>query len=473
MAEVSRPKQEVKIYTMRTIIEPFRIKMTEAIAQPTAAERAHKLAAAHNNVFLLDADAITIDLLTDSGTGAMSAEQWAALMLGDESYAGSRSWKHFERTVRDITGFTHIFPTHQGRAAERILAQTLLKPGHVIPNNSHFDTTRANIEYAGALALDLVIDEGRDPKANHPFKGNMDIAKLERCIAEHGAENIPFGMITVTNNSGGGQPVSLENIKAVKAVLSQHNIPLIIDCCRFAENAYFIKTREKGQQDRTLTDIAREMFSYADASTMSAKKDGLANIGGFLCCHNEQWAEGFRNLLILTEGFPTYGGLAGRDLECIAVGLREALEVDYQQYRHATVEYMASRLLAKDIPIVQPAGGHAIFLDAKNFAPHLDALAYPGIGIVNALYLAGGIRSVELGSVMFGKRNPETGEESPGPMELVRLAFPRRVYTQSHFDYTIEVIEEVFANRARIPKHRITYQPRFLRHFTAKFEVAA
>lgn len=454
---------------MKTIIEPFRIKMTEPIKLTTRAQREEKLKAAHNNVFLVDAEDVTIDLLTDSGTGAMSAQQWAAMMLGDESYAGSISWKKFESTVRDITGFKHIFPTHQGRAAERILAAALLKPGNVIPNNSHFDTTRANIEFVGAIAEDLLTDDGKNPASTAPFKGNMDLGKLEAVIAKHGAENIPFGMITVTNNSGGGQPVSLANMKAVKELLNRHGIPLIIDACRFAENAYFIQQREEGQKNRSLTAIAQEMFSLADASTMSLKKDGLVNIGGWLCCHNEAWADKFRNLLILTEGFPTYGGLAGRDLEAIAVGLREALEPDYQEYRNATIRYIASRLTERGIPIVKPAGGHAVFLDAKAFLPHIPPLEYPGIALVNALYLAGGVRGVELGSVMFGKRNPETGEETPSVMELVRLAFPRRVYTQSHFDYLIEVIEEVWASRNDLKGTRIVKQPPFLRHFTAHF----
>lgn len=455
---------------MHTIIEPFRIKMTEPVAITSREQRDAALQNAHHNVFLLGAQDITIDLLTDSGTGAMSTEQWAALMLGDETYAGSLSWQKFESTVRDITGFKHIFPTHQGRAAERILATALLKPGHIVPNNSHFDTTRANVEYVGAIAEDLVIDEGRDPQIDHPFKGNMDIAKLEALIAKHGREQIPFGMITVTNNSGGGQPVSLANIKEVKRVLSAHGIPLIIDCCRFAENAYFIQQREEGQRGRALIDIAREMFACADGATMSAKKDGLVNIGGFLCCNNDEWAERFQNLLILTEGFPTYGGLAGRDLECIAVGLREALQESYQRYRHATVKYMAGKLEALGIPIVKPAGGHAIFLDAKHFLPHLKPLDYPGIGLINALYLEGGVRAVELGSVMFGRFDKD-GKEQPAPMELVRLAFPRRVYTQSHFDYVVEVLGEVWKHRAAIPAHCMTKQPAFLRHFSAHFAV--
>lgn len=457
----------------RTIIEPFRIKMTEEIPLTTAEQRRERLKNAHYNVFLLDAEDVTIDYLTDSGTGAMSDRQWAALMLGDESYAGSRSWKRFEATIRDITGFKHIFPTHQGRAAERILATALLKPGHVVPSNSHFDTTRANIEFAGAKAVDLLTSEGKNPASTHPFKGNMDIAALEALIEAEGVENIPFCMITVTNNTGGGQPVSLENIRAVKAVLDRYQIPFIIDCCRFAENAYFIKTREPGQQGRSLTEIAREMFSYADGATMSAKKDGLANMGGFLVCNSDAWAEPFRNLLILTEGFPTYGGLAGRDLEVIAVGLREALDEHYQEYRNATVRYMSGRLEAKGIPHVKPAGGHAVFLDAKAFLPHIPPSDFPGISLVNALYLEGGIRAVELGSVMFGKRNPETGEEKPAVMELVRLAFPRRVYTQSHFDYTLEVLDEVFAQREQLKGWKISWQAPFLRHFTAHFEPLA
>lgn len=454
---------------MRTIIEPFRIKMTEAVPITTPAHRAKKLKEARYNVFLLDAADITIDLLTDSGTGAMSDRQWAALMMGDESYAGSDSWHRFEQTVKKITGFTHVFPTHQGRAAERILAATRLKPGHVVPNNSHFDTTRANIEYVGAVAEDLLTAKGMDLYADTPFKGNMDIARLEACIKKHGKEKIPFAMVTVTNNTGGGQPVSMANIKAIKACLKRYGIPLVIDCCRFAENAYFIQQYEKGYKHKTLLAIAQEMFALADATTMSAKKDGLANIGGFFACNSDRWAEDFRNLLILTEGFPTYGGLAGRDLEVIAVGLMEALEEEYQRYRHATVTYMAKRLMDKGIPIVRPPGGHAVFLDAAAFCKHLAPKDFPGIGVVNALYLEGGIRAVELGSVMFGRRDAKTGKEISGPRELVRLAFPRRVYTQSHFDYVIEVLGHVWKNARAIPPHVIKKQVPFLRHFTAEF----
>ena len=454
---------------MRTIIEPFRIKMTEPLKLTTPTERIKALEEAHHNVFLLDAEDCCIDLLTDSGTGAMSSQQWAALMLGDESYAGSKSWKKFEKTVKNITGMDYIFPTHQGRAAEGILAQVIVKPGDVIPNNSHFDTTRANMEFAGARAIDLLCDQGLDISSEAPFKGDMDLDKLQKCIDQFGADNIPFGMLTITNNTGGGQPVSLANIRAVKEILKKHNIPLIIDACRFAENAYFIHEREEGYQGKTLLEIAREMFSCADGATMSCKKDGLANIGGFLACNDPEWAEKFRNMLILREGFPTYGGLAGRDLEVISVGLNEVLEYDYQVYRHATVEYLGKYLEKRGIPFVRPVGGHAVFLDAKEFVPHIPPLQYPGVGLVNALYLEGGIRAVELGTVMFGKKD-QNGQEIPAPLELVRLAIPRRVYTQSHFDYLIEVIDHVWQNRKTISGHRITYQPKFLRHFTCHFE---
>lgn len=454
---------------MRTIIEPFRIKTTEPIKHISREERIKALARAHDNVFLLDAEDCCIDLLTDSGTGAMSTQQWAALMLGDESYAGSKSWKKFESTIKRITNIKHVFPTHQGRAAESILAQTRVKPGDVIPNNSHFDTTRANIEYVGAQAIDLLCGEGLDTTLEAPFKGNMELNKLQRCIEVNGVDKIPFCMITVTNNTGGGQPVSLENVRAVKSILEKHGIPLVIDACRFAENAYFIKERENGYVDKSLLEIAQEVFSYADAATMSCKKDGLANIGGFLICNDEEWAEDFKNALILREGFPTYGGLAGRDLEVIAVGLMEALEYDYQVYRHATVTYLGNKLLGLGIPFVKPVGGHAVFLDAKVFLPHIPPLQYPGIGLVNSIYVEGGIRCVELGSVMFGKYDEE-GNELPAPLELVRLAFPRRVYTQSHFDYIVEVLEEVWKKRDMISGYRIIYQPKFLRHFTCHFE---
>ena len=456
---------------MRTIIEPFRIKMTEALPLTTREEREVRLASAHNNIFLLAAEDVTIDLLTDSGTGAMSDRQWAALMLGDESYAGSASWRRFDRVVRDITGFKHVFPTHQGRAAERILAATRLKPGDIVPNNAHFDTTRANIEYVGARAVDLLTGEGRDLYSEQRFKGDIDLSELERLIEAEGAQKIPFCMITITNNTGGGQPVSLQNIRDARRLLKKHGVPLILDACRFAENAYFINQHEAGCADKNLLEIAREMFSLADGATMSAKKDGLANIGGFFGCNDDKWAEDFRNLLILTEGFPTYGGLAGRDLEAISVGLMEALEEDYQRYRHATVVYLAQRLIERGIPLVRPPGGHAVFIDAAAFCPHLSPRDYPGIGLVNALYLEGGVRAVELGSVMFGKMQP-AGQEEPAAHELVRLALPRRVYTQSHFDYVIEVLDAVWRARDAIRPHRIVRQAPFLRHFTARFEAA-
>jgi tryptophanase len=452
-----------------TLPRPFRIKMTEPLKITTIEERTRALEAAHFNVFLLDADDCCIDLLTDSGTGAMSTRQWAALMLGDESYAGSRSWKRFSESVHEITAMEHILPTHQGRAAEGILAECVVRPGDIIPNNSHFDTTRANVEYRGAVALNLPCHEAFDTERPAPFKGNMDVDALRRCIAEHGRAKIPFAMMTVTNNTGGGQPVSMANLREVKEVLAEHGIPLVLDACRFAENAYFIHEREPGFGGRTLLEIAQEMFALADGATMSAKKDGLANIGGFLACRDPEWAERFRTLLILREGFPTYGGLAGRDLEAIAVGLKEALEYDYQVYRHATVEYMVTRLTDLGIPMVQPAGGHAVFLDARRMLPDIPPLHYPGVGVVNALYLAGGVRAVELGSVMFAHVD-EQGVEHPSPLELVRLAFPRRVYTQSHFDYIIEVLAEVWRDRASIPGHRITWQPSLLRHFTCHFE---
>ncbi len=453
---------------MRTIIEPFRIKMTEPIKLISREQRVAALEKAHFNVFFLDGVDCCIDLLTDSGTGAMSAQQWAAMMLGDESYAGSKSWKKFEQTVKRITGIKHVLPTHQGRAAENILARTLLQPGDVIPNNSHFDTTRANIEYAGAQAVDLLCEEGLDISREMPFKGNMDLHKLEQCIQANGRSKIPFCMMTVTNNTGGGQPVSMQNLRAVKALLGAYDIPLVLDACRFAENTYFIHENEPGYSDKSLLAIAQEMFSLADAATMSCKKDGLANIGGFLVCNDDTWAESFKNALILQEGFPTYGGLAGRDLEVISVGLLEALEYEYQVYRHATVTYLGERLEQLGIPYVKPVGGHAVFLDAKSFVPQVPPSQFPGIGLVNAIYVEGGIRSVELGSVMFGKLDGN-GAEVPAPLELVRLAFPRRVYTQSHFDYLIEVLAEVWQNRDAIPGHRMTYQSRYLRHFTCKF----
>jgi tryptophanase len=450
-----------------TIIEPFRIKSVEAIRFTDRAERQRALDAAGWNVFLLRADDVLIDLLTDSGTGAMSAMQWGALMQGDESYAGSRSFYRFEAVVRDLTGFTHVIPTHQGRAAERILFHSILRRGDVVPNNNHFDTTRANIEAEGAEARDLVIPEGRVPALVHPFKGNVDLAALERTLREEG-ERVPLVMVTVTNNSGGGQPVSLENLRGVRALCNTFKKPLFLDACRFAENAWFIKLRESASSDRNPKQIAQEMFRLADGCTMSAKKDGLSNIGGFLALNDDRWAEAARTLLILTEGFPTYGGLAGYDLEAIARGLEEVVDESYLRYRIRSIEYLAEKLHAAGVPILRPAGGHAIYLDARAMLPHVPPLSYPGIAIVNALYLEGGVRGVEIGTVMFG-RQPDGTEAAPA-MDLVRLAIPRRVYTQSHIDYAAEVVIAVHAKREELAGYRIASSPAVLRHFTARFE---
>ena len=453
---------------MKTIIEPFRIKSVEPIGMSTPEEREEALIRSHYNLFMVPAREITIDLLTDSGTGAMSAAQWAAVMQGDESYAGALSWERFEAAVRGITGFKRVVPTHQGRAAERILFGTIAKPGSVIPSNTHFDTTRANIEARGAKAVDLVCAEGRRPELVAPFKGNMDVAALEKLIAEVGRENIPVVMITVTNNSGGGQPVSLANLREVSAVCRKHRIPFFIDACRFAENAWFIKTREEGQANRTPRAIAQEMFSLADGATMSCKKDGIANMGGFIALNDEELYSQLVNPLILGEGFLTYGGLAGRDLDAIAVGLEEALEEDYLRYRIASTEYLAAGLRKAAVPLVEPPGGHAVFIDAKAMLPHIPALQFPGQSLSIEIFRVGGIRACEIGSVMFAAKN-EKGEEMPAPMELVRLAIPRRVYTQSHMDYVVEAIGEVAARRKELRGVEIVEQPPFLRHFTAKF----
>jgi len=455
---------------MKTIIEPFKIKSVEPIRLTTPPEREERLRKAAYNVFLLKAEDVLIDLLTDSGTAAMSAEQWASIMRGDEAYAGSRSWFRFLAAVQDIFGFRQVLPTHQGRAAERILFATLCKPGDVVPNNTHFDTTRANVEFTGAKAVDLVIPEGRQPSSRHPFKGNMDVAALERLIAEVGRERIPCCMLTVTNNSGGGQPVSLANVRAVSAVCRKHAIPLYIDACRFAENAWFIKLREAGQANRAPIDIAREVFSLSDGCTMSAKQDGMANIGGFLATNDDRLAVSQLNLLILTEGFPTYGGLAGRDLDAIATGLYEALDPDYLLYRITSTTYLGEHIAAAGVPIVQPPGGHAIYIDATAFLPHVPALELPGQALVVELYREAGIRAVEIGTLMFGRRDAETGQEHAAPMELVRLAVPRRVYTQSHIDYVVEAILEVWKRRESVRGYRITEQAPFLRHFTAKLQ---
>jgi tryptophanase len=453
---------------MKTLIEPFRIKTVEPIKQTTKEQREEILRKAHYNPFLIHAEDILIDFLTDSGTGAMSDRQWSAMMKGDESYAGSRSFFEFEKTVKEIMGFKHVIPTHQGRAAERILFSIMVKENEVVPNNTHFDTTRANIEFNRAEALDLVIPEGKIPSKVHPFKGNIDLEALEKTLLEN-SDKIPLGMITITNNSGGGQPVSMENIKKASSLYKKFNIPFIIDACRFAENAYFIKCREEGYGNKSLLDIAKEMFSYADGCTMSGKKDGMANIGGFLAINDDQLAMKARNLLILTEGFPSYGGLAGRDLEALAVGFKEALNEDYLRYRIRTAEYMGERLLAAGINIIRPTGGHAVYIDAKDFYPHIPVSQYPGQVLVCELYKNGGIRGVEIGSIMFGKKDKETGQEIPAAMELVRLAFPRRVYTQSHFDYVIELIIDTFKKRDTAKGLKITWEPPFLRHFTARF----
>jgi tryptophanase len=452
----------------QTIIEPFRIRSVEPIHFNTMAEREAALRTAGFNPFLLRADSVLIDLLTDSGTGAMSSRQWAGMIASDESYAGASSFYRFEAAVQDITGFNHVIPAHQGRAAEHILFSTIAGPGDVIPSNTHFDTTRAHVEHTGAEARDQVITEGRQPRLIHPFKGNMDIAALEKTIAEVGRERIPAIMLTVTNNSGGGQPVSMANIRAVSAVARAHGIPFYLDACRFAENAWFIKTREEGYADREPIDIAREMFSHADGCTMSAKKDGMANIGGFLALNDDALAAQCHNLEILTEGFPTYGGMAGYDLEAIAQGLYEALDPHYLRYRIRSIAYLGERLTAAGIAIVQPTGGHAVYLDARAMLPHIDPLAYPAWSLNNALYLVGGVRGVEIGTVMFGLQ-PD-GTEQPAPLDLVRLAFPRRTYTQSHVDYLAEVIFEVYAQRESLPGYRITEQSPVLRHFTARLE---
>jgi tryptophanase len=449
------------------IIEPFRIKSVEALKFTTRDERERALVEAGYNVFLLRADDVLIDLLTDSGTGAMSSAQWGALMQGDESYAGSRSFYRFRDVVSELTGFKHVIPTHQGRAAERILFHCTLAPGAIVPNNNHFDTTRANIEVEGAEARDLVIPEGRVPSALHSFKGNVDLAALERLLEEDGGR-VPLVMVTITNNSGGGQPVSLENLRGVRALCDRFGKPLFLDACRFAENAYFVKRRETGQDGRTPKAIAREMFSLADGCTMSAKKDGLANIGGFLALNDDHLAERARNLLILTEGFPTYGGLAGYDLEAIARGLEEVVEEPYLRYRIRSTEYLGEKLAAAGVPIIQPPGGHAIYIDARALLPHVPPGQYPGIALVNALYLEAGIRAVEIGTVMFGLR-PD-GTEVAAAMDLVRLAIPRRVYTQSHIDFVAEAVIAVAGRRDALRGYRLTSAPAVLRHFTARFE---
>jgi len=452
---------------MKTIIEPFRIKSVEPIRMTTPEERERHLEEAYYNLFMLHSDDVLIDLLTDSGTASMSARQWGALLEGDESYAGSPSFYRFHAAVSKLMPFKYVIPTHQGRAAESILFTVIAKAGDAIPNNTHFDTTRANVEAQGADAVDLVIEEGRHPEVEHPFKGNMDIGALEKFIESRGAENIPLCMLTVTNNSGGGQPVSMENIRQTREVCDRHGIPLFIDACRFAENAWFIKTREAGYADSPVLEIVREMFSYADGCTMSAKKDGLANIGGWLAMNNEDWAVECRNRLILTEGFSTYGGLAGRDLEAIAVGLGEVVQEDYLRYRIASTQYVARHIAEVGVPIMRPAGGHAVYIDARRFLPHIPPLQYPGQSLAVELYRVGGIRGCEIGTAMFGL-HPD-GSEQPAHMDLVRLAIPRRMYTQAHMDYVVEVVQEVWENRDRLRGMKFVRQPKALRHFTGRF----
>ncbi len=451
----------------KTIIEPFRIHSVEPIRLTTRTERLAAIEAAGWNLFNLHADDVLIDLLTDSGTGAMSRDQWAAVQHGDESYAGSPSWYAFLDSVRALFPFRHVIPTHQGRAAEKILFSVIAGPGKTIPNNTHFDTTRANVEFTGAEAIDLVIPEGRQPAALHPFKGNMDVAALERLIEERGPANVPVVFVTITNNSGGGQPVSLENLRAVRAVCDRFGLPLFLDACRFAENAWFIKAREPGQADRPVVEIVGEIAGLADGMTMSAKKDGLANIGGWLAMNDDGLADQCRNMLILTEGFVTYGGLAGRDLEAIAQGLREVVDEDYLRYRIRSTAYLGDALAADGIPVVQPIGGHAVYLDARALLPHVPPLQYPGQALAVALYVEGGIRGCEIGTVMFG-RHPD-GSETPAAMDLVRLAIPRRTYTQSHVDYVIEVARWVAARAPVLRGYRIVSSPPALRHFTARF----
>ena len=459
---------------MKTIIEPFRIKSIEPIRMTTREQREAILRAAGFNLFLVRADDVIIDLLTDSGTGAMSSEQWAGIMRGDESYAGAASFYRFQARIQELTGFEHILPTHQGRASERILFELIGGPGKVIPNNAHFDTTRANIEHSGATAVDLPIAEAADPGCRHPFKGNMNVEALERLIAEVGRERIPLVIVTVTNNSGGGQPVSLENLRAVRSVCDRYELPLFLDACRFAENAYFIKQREPSQAGRSVREIVLEMFSLADGATNSAKKDGLANIGGMLLLRDACLLQRASNLLILTEGFITYGGLAGRDLEAMAQGFEEVVDEDYLAYRIRSVEYVGERLTEADIPIVQPPGGHAIYIDAAALCPHIPREQFPGQAVVCDLYRMGGVRAVEIGSVMFGKAGSagmdRRDDGSPARLELVRLAMPRRVYTQSHMDYVVEVCAALGNRRGQLRGLRMVYEPPVLRHFTARFE---
>jgi len=452
----------------RVIIEPFRIRSVEPIRFTTMEEREKLLRDASWNPFLLKAADVQIDLLTDSGTGAMSSRQWAAMIESDESYAGSSSFYRFETAVRDITGFKHVIPTHQGRAAENVLFSLMVQKGDVIPNNTHFDTTRAHVEHKGGEARDLLIPEGLEPLTIHPFKGNMDTARLEETIRETGRDRIPVIMLTVTNNSGGGQPVSMANVREVSRIARKHGIPFFIDACRFAENSWFIRIREDGYADKTPIDIARELFSYADGCTMSAKKDGMSNIGGFLALNDDALARECRSLSILTEGFPTYGGMAGYDMEAVAAGLYEALDEGYLRYRIRSTEYLGEKLVDAGVSIIQPTGGHAVYIDARHMLPYIPPLQYPAWSLTNALYLTGGVRAVEIGSVMFGLQ-PD-GTEKPAPMELVRLAIPRRVYTQSHVDFLADVVIHTFEQREKLSGYRVVSAPKVLRHFSARME---
>jgi tryptophanase len=453
----------------KTIFEPFRIKMVEPISVSTETEREAYLKKAHYNPFLLDSEQVMIDFLTDSGTSAMSAAQWGGMMVGDESYAGAISWHNMEREVQDLTGYQYILPTHQGRAGERILYGHLGGKGKVFISNTHFDTTRANIEFSGAVAIDIPVEEAKNPMLDHPFKGNMDVAQLDALIQKHGAENIGAVILTVTNNSGGGQPVSMKNAKAVSEICKKHNVLFILDCCRIAENAYFIRHREEEYAQSTYREIAQEMFSLADGAVMSAKKDALVNMGGFLALKDKSLADACKNLLIITEGFATYGGLSGRDMEALAIGLKEVFDEDYLHYRIRSTTYLGEKLKAIGVPIMWPVGGHAVYVDAKQFYPNIPIDEYPGQVLVGELYLKGGIRSVEIGSLMFGKYD-EHHHLVPANWELVRLAIPRRVYTQSHIEYVIEVFAELMKNRDRKNGYRITEEPQFLRHFTCKLE---
>jgi tryptophanase len=455
----------------RSIIEPFRIKSVEPIRQTTREQREQVLEAAGLNLFSVASEDILIDLLTDSGTSAMSTGQWAAMMGGDEAYAGSASFRRFRDSIQAIMGFKHVIPTHQGRAAERILFNVMCKKGDIVPSNTLFDTARANFEFIGGEAADLLIPEGLEPARHHPFKGNMDTARLEQLLERVGPGRVPLVMLTITNNAGGGQPVSMSNIKAVKEICSRYHVPLYLDPARFAENAYFIKLREPGYAQKTPRQIAQEMFLLADGCTMSAKKDGLANIGGFLCTNDDALAQAEKDLLIMTEGYPTYGGLAGRDLDAIAVGLNEVLQEDYLQYRIASTAYLGNSIAEAGVPIVQPPGGHAIYIDARAFLSHIPSTQFPGSALAAELYLEGGIRSFEMGSLIFGKRD-ENGVEHPAPLDLLRLAIPRRVYTQSHIDYVIDVVLEVWRRRQQVRGLEISYQAPVLRHFTARFRWA-